>query len=53
MDDLRYLYSELVPRVDSVPSLGYIPPRLIRAAQRYGELIQTFHTMTKQVKGRR
>lgn len=50
MDDPRYLHSELVPRVDAAPSLGNVPPRLIRAAKRYDELIQTFHAMTKQVK---
>ncbi|MEU0095117.1 hypothetical protein [Kribbella sp. NPDC006257] len=50
MEDPRYLYSEVVPRASSDPSLGHIPPRLIRAAQRYGELVQTFDAMTKQVK---
>jgi len=49
MNDPRYLYSELVPRVASNPSLASIPPRLIRAAQRYEELRQTFRAMTKQV----
>lgn len=49
MDDPRYLYSEVIPRVAAVPSLGCIPPRLIRAAQRYGELLQTFGAMSEQV----
>lgn len=50
MDAPWYLYSEVVPRVVIGPSLGSVPPRLIRAAQRYDELLQTFHAMTKQVK---
>ncbi len=49
MENPRYIYSELVPRVASDPSLGYVPPRLIRAVQRYGELVETFTDMTKQI----
>jgi hypothetical protein len=49
MEGPRYLYSELVPRVTEGPSLGHVPPRLIRAAQRFEELRQIFLTMTKEV----
>jgi hypothetical protein len=50
VDGPRYLYSELVPRVDADASLTLVPPRLVRAAQRYGDLIATFNEMTREVK---
>jgi len=49
VDGPRYLYSELVPRVVGDPSLMLVPPRLVRAAQRYGDLLATFEKMTGEI----
>jgi hypothetical protein len=50
MTEPRYLYSEMVPRVASAPDLHAIPPRLLRAANRYADLVEVFNGMVTKIR---
>lgn len=47
--DNRYFWGELVPRRGPHPSLGFIPPRVLIAGQRFNELETKFSEMSSMV----
>lgn len=47
----EFLNSELVPRVHAGPSLWTIPPRLVRAGHRFGDMNAHFDRMVAEIQG--